>query len=319
MSTESPDMLSVVLLNLSGFISILVIIGNIIMFIPSFVGQIRSNLKLLSIQYLFGSILCAIYINFYSFFKLGYGMPCKVVLIFRNCSILPLISSSACITVVTFLLLKKEHSLTQKSCLIRTIFILCSWVPPILSCIPLTNLNDFKYDNNVDPSYTPEFCNITCSVLFDKSSFPSIVISALYGVYALIAALFSVNIIYGICKLKKNETAEMSSLTNKIIARVIKYIIGMICFIVFHMFSVFQTFNKNKNYDKALPFAILVLCLMNPIMVYIFVWNNRFKMNFLSIYGCCRKDTKGLVVDENFDDVNAENMEYELENAGEEQ
>ena len=307
------DGLKVVVLNISAFISVAVIVGNILLLIPGIKGKENfSNLKFLTIQYLISSILCGLYICLYSFYSATHStnIPCELIIIFRNCSVLPLISCSACIMVVTFLVLKKEYTLKENSFFLKLIFFICTWIIPIITCIPLIN-----YKKTVDNTKNAYFCKYTCAIDININYKPSIFTSAIYGIYSLVALLFSINIIWGICKIKTSLSSNIQTLTSRVTSKVIKFIVGIVFFIHLHWLSVNQNLVKKSGFlQYGFPFVILCLCLMNPIMVYLFVWTKKFKTDFTSTYNC-GKSRQSLDSSELSNQINEEkNMELDQEN-----
>lgn len=333
---ETFSGLGIVLLNISGFISAIVIVGNILLLYPAIKGKENfSNLKFLTIQYILSSILCSIYICIYSFFSAkGGNKPCELIIIFRNCSILPLISCSACIMVVTFLVLKKEYTLKEKSCFLKVIFFICTWIIPIITCIPLSafkstskeennaNLTNIisstdNTNNTSNNNIIKYFCDITCAISYEHKPVPSIFTSIIYGIYSLVALLFSINIIWGICKIKNSLSSDVQTLTSKVTSKVIKFIIGIIIFILLHWLSVNQGLVDKEKSDftkYGLAFIIFFLCLMNPIMVYLFVWTKKFKTDFISSYSFW-KQRQSLDSSEMSNQINEDkNLEMDQEN-----
>ena len=176
--------------------------------------------------------------------------------------------SALSITINSYLQVTNNQSLLSRKKLTIIIFILITWIPPLLFV--------FLYYFFIDDVNLK-----TCEIMNDNYiiflGIPQIVIEFLGCIICIILLII-------VCRLKTKNDEVLKKSKRKIILKIFSFILGIILFVVI----------KNIVFGNVLPhnvklYSHSLFCLYFLLFEFIFVWNKQIKDNIYFIY-CCKNN-----------------------------
>ena len=268
-STTIPTISSIIIASLG-------LIFNIILLIPSILStKSQIHPKLLSIQFIIGSIFCNIF-NIIFNLDIYIQIHCLIIEILRIYCLFPVLSSSLCITLNSFFILTGNVMYQKRQTLILLLFAFVTWIPTSLPLIIIIiDFNKLEFSDTCIPE-KPEYLHSMVGVITFIYLIPTVIICLI--------------IIINICMLQVKHYQQRKKTKKKVIKLIILYIIGAIIFICLNMFS----FGSPLIQGTARNYLVLILNLFIPFMTYTYVWNPSLKVSFMKIY-CCKDDNNNLL------------------------
>lgn len=295
-SIEAPNIVSIV-------ISSLAILTNIIFFIvvcsiPN--KPTKANFRFLSIQFIFCSLLICVY----SIISSATGLTmCNLVLFFRNLSMCPITSTCLCIVLVTYSTLQSKQKIESSSWKFRGVFLLLSWVIPIVVII-------VNYAVNRDMAGMEEgakFCLTTNMV-------HKVVMGCLIGAYELVTIVISIVILFKLCELSKYFVEK--DLTRKVMWKIISYIIGILVFLTIVMIETPLPYFRKVLPENTYIVGRILLSIVNPVLLGLFVCDRQVQKKLTRLLLCkgiSNVEDSTITKGSELESSNSEGMKVELD------
>ena len=262
--------------NILGYITIsissLTIIINICLFYPTL--SIKNPFPpfiFLFCQLLICSIICAIYLILNGFQKMFSVFPCEMILIFRNLSSIPIVSTSLCICISNLLVIRRSNLLKNNYKKLIVIFLLVIWVFPISIVISL-----FIMINIYNLKFTETNCVVNSFRGYSWLYYISVV-----GYY-FGTLIVCVQIIVKLIMINKHVPNQT---TKKLIKAVSSHFIGLFFFSSFDIVT--ESIRSNTHLSAVRTILLMCISIMNLIMIYLFIWTKKVSSNCYALYCCC--------------------------------
>lgn len=251
----------------------IIIIANILTLIVLIVGKKNAALiKIQNVQLLIASITSLIGFLLQAF-KLN---MCQIILGIRHLGIMS-VNISCIFTVYTHDVMLTTFMIdtNRKQKLIITICsILGTWIPSLAVSISIIVFKFTNKDNNI--------CQLDNSFAIFCISF--------YALFIFIMLFFVIKINRTINSFKKKKIGSSVQVNFRFTKKMVLYFGGIIIYFI----SWLVVFPIKKFQLEGNEKYLIVLCVINPIITYIYIWNNAFFMDLKDFFCdscCCKKYT----------------------------
>ena len=232
---------------------------------------------------------------------------CNLVMFFRNITICPITSTCLCIVLITYSTLQSKRRIEDYRCKFRSIFILLTWVVPII-VVSVSHILVLLGDGNMEESVDKDKYCLT------KSMVHKLVMGFLVGIYELFTIVVSIIIIIKLRELSKYFVEK--DLTRKVIWKITLYIIGLFVFLTIVMFETPLPFFAKIFPDGVYIVGRIALAIANPILLGLFVWNRQVQKQITQMFLCQKNSGYGesmLTKSSDIESTSTDGMKVELD------